>query len=120
MAAERKGLQASLRDADNENKALQAKLAASRSSATAVSGVDTVNGKVSGSAVKPLAQRPLLVGSAEAALEAQKRVLKEELYSDLTGLILRDVKLREEAGEEVYDCIQTGRNGSEYMMMVSL
>lgn len=31
----------------------------------------------------------------------------------MTGLILRDVKRKEERGEDVYDCIQTGRNGSK-------
>lgn len=51
-----------------------------------------------------------MVGSAEAAHAAQVAQLKEELYADLTGLILRGVDKGEEA--DVYDCIQTGRNGS--------
>ena len=37
--------------------------------------------------------------------------LKEDLYSDLTGLMIRGVKRSPE--EDVYDCIQTGRNGSK-------
>ena len=52
-----------------------------------------------------------MVGSAEAAQAAQASLLKEDLYSDLTGLILRGVERREES--DVYDCIQTGRNGSK-------
>ena len=51
-----------------------------------------------------------MVGSAEAAHAAQVAQLKEELYADLTGLILRGVDRTED--EDVYDCIQTGRNGS--------
>lgn len=37
--------------------------------------------------------------------------LKEELYRDLTGLIINSVKQKD--GEDEYSCIQTGRNGSE-------
>ncbi|KAM0510741.1 hypothetical protein ACHAPE_010590 [Trichoderma viride] len=35
---------------------------------------------------------------------------KEELYADLTGLIVRDVRRVDK--EDVFDCIQTGRNGT--------
>ena len=52
-----------------------------------------------------------MVGSAEAAHAAQVAQLKEDLYSDLTGLILRGVERKDES--DVYDCIQTGRNGSK-------
>jgi len=58
-----------------------------------------------------------MVGSAEAAHAAQVAQLKEELYADLTGLILRGVDRGEEA--DVYDCIQTGRNGSTYFLTLS-
>ena len=51
-----------------------------------------------------------MVGSVEAAQAAQVAQLKEELYADLTGLLLRGVDRMEEV--DVYDCIQTGRNGS--------
>ena len=40
--------------------------------------------------------------------------MKENLYSDLTGLIIRNVKRKE--GEDEFDCIQTGRNGSKYSL----
>ena len=52
-----------------------------------------------------------MVGSAEAAYAAQVAQLKEDLYSDLTGLILRGVERKDES--DIYDCIQTGRNGSK-------
>ena len=53
-----------------------------------------------------------MVGSAEAAHAAQVAQLKEDLYSDLTGLIMRGVERGDES--DIYDCIQTGRNGSKY------
>ncbi len=51
--------------------------------------------------------------SAARALQAcsQTAQLKEDLYGDLTGLLVRSAK-RDAAGRELYDCIQTGRNGS--------
>jgi Chromosome segregation protein Csm1/Pcs1 len=103
-------LESSLVAAQNEIKALQAKLAAARSSATALESAST---KTPGSAMKNSGQaRTVMVGSAEAAQAAQTAQLKEDLYSDLTGLIIRGVKRTE--GGDAYDCIQTGRNGSKY------
>lgn len=102
-------LESSLAAAQNEIKALQAKLAAARSSATSV---ESVSAKTPASAMKNCSQaRTIMVGTAEAAQAAQTAQLKEDLYSDLTGLIIRGVK-RTEAGD-AYDCIQTGRNGSK-------
>jgi len=102
-------LSTSLFEAQNENKAVQAKLAASR---TAAASVESVHAKAPGSAIKASGQtRTLMVGSAEAAQAAQVAQLKEDLYSDLTGLILRGVKRCDDS--DVYDCIQTGRNGSK-------
>lgn len=116
LTVEKKQAHGLLHDAQNEIKALQAKLAATRASSSAIQSTEVLP-KVPGSAVKPshASTRTLLVGSAEAAKDAQKRILKEELYGDLTGLIVRDVKRKEAEGEDVYDCIQTGRNGSEFL-----
>ena len=102
-------LDTSLTESQNENKVLQTKLANARAS----SAVESVHmAKTPGSAVKGKPQaRTIMVGSAEAAQAAQVAQLKEDLYSDLTGLILRGVEKGEE--ESVYDCIQTGRNGSK-------
>jgi len=103
-------LSTSLSEAQNENKALQAKLANSRS---ASSTVESLNARTPGSAMrgKTPAARTVMVGSAEAAQAAQVAQLKEDLYSDLTGLILRGVERGDES--DVYDCLQTGPNGSE-------
>ncbi len=95
----------SLSAAQNEIKTLQARLAASRGASVEVANSKTPrnnNGQV----------RTVMVGSAEAAQAAQVAQLKEDLYSDLTGLIVRSVKRTEEG--DTYDCIQTGRNGSKY------
>ncbi|KAJ4300230.1 hypothetical protein N0V88_002902 [Collariella sp. IMI 366227] len=50
----------------------------------------------------------LAATASEAAFAAAQK--KEDLYGDLTGLIVRSVK--REGGEEVFDCLQTGRNGT--------
>jgi hypothetical protein len=51
--------------------------------------------------------------NTEAAQAAQLAQLKEDLYGDMTGLIIRSVKERE--ADHLYDCIQTGVNGSKYL-----
>ena len=90
-----------------ENKALQVKIAAVRSSST-----DGIQSKAPGSALKngKTPSRTLMMGSAEIAHTVQVAQLKEELYSDLTGLIIRGVDQSVEGTS--YDCLQTGRNGS--------
>ena len=109
-------LSANLVEAQNEIKALQARLSAQRNASSVVESIDavtTARGGVPGSAVKNKPQQPttrtIMVGSAEAAHQAQVAQLKEDLYADLTGLILRGVEQGDDG--DVYDCIQTGRNG---------
>lgn len=99
----------SLVETQNENKVLQAKIASAR---TASSVIESANAKTPGSAIKGKGpMRTIMVGSAEAAQAAQAAQLKEDLYRDLTGLLLLGVEKGEDA--DLYDCIQTGRNGSE-------
>lgn len=89
----------SLSNARSEIKTLSTKLAAARSAEVGV--------KVPGSALKGNtggARGP----SAEAVQAAQA---KEDLYGDLTGLIIRGMKHDE--NEDIFDCIQAGRNGSK-------
>lgn len=94
-------LSTSLSDARREIRTLSAKLAASRSA--------DAQTKAPGSALKSNA------GGARAAPAEVVQVAqaKEDLYGDLTGLIVRGLTHNED--EDVFDCIQTGRNGSEYM-----
>jgi chromosome segregation ATPase len=105
LASEKEQLAKSLESAQKENKTLSTKLLAARSSAPPET-------KVPGSAVKARAPGVVLPGTAEAAKEAQLRQAKIDLYSDLTNLVIVGVKKGEE-GEDVYDCLQTGRNGSK-------
>lgn len=95
--------------AQNEIKALQAKLAASRH---AVNTESSASSKHHSSAAKTGTHaRNGTANNAETAHAAQVAQLKEDLYSDLTGLIIRDVKKRE--SDHLYDCLQTGMNGSK-------
>ncbi|PLB50606.1 hypothetical protein P170DRAFT_508763 [Aspergillus steynii IBT 23096] len=94
--------------AQTEAKALKTKLAAARNTAASLENAAI---KVPGSAIKGGgANRANAAANAEAAHAAQFAQLKEDLYSDLTGLIIRDVKRRD--ADNLYDCIQTGINGT--------
>lgn len=104
LEGELEGVTTGLNKAQNEIKALQAKLTASRNAAANAESARPGPGGRNG----PLS-RLAANGNAESAQIAQ---LKEDLYSDLTGLIIRDVKKRE--SDHLYDCIQTGLNGSKY------
>lgn len=88
-----------------EIKSLTVKLAASRTAEAAAAAA----AKVPGSALKNGAG---LRNNNDAILQATQMQMKEDLYSDLTGLIVRGVK--KEGEDDVFDCLQTGRNGSEY------
>lgn len=102
----------SLTEARTEIKALTMKLNAARAAeATATAQVQVATARVPGSAMKPSAMGGR--GLDQAQVQAtQSGKMKENLYSDLTGLVVTGVK--RDGPEDVYDCIQTGRNGSEY------
>jgi hypothetical protein len=92
----------SLSDAKAESKNLVTKLAAARTAEAAK--------VVPGSAMKPgLANRQQ---NADALHAARQMQLKEDMYADLTALIVRAVK--KEGDDDVFDCLQTGPNGSKF------
>ncbi|KAI0405009.1 chromosome segregation protein Csm1/Pcs1-domain-containing protein [Xylaria palmicola] len=92
----------SLAEARAEIKTLSTKLSAARSA-------ESTNVKVPGSAMKSTHANNRHVASAvEAAAQIAQK--KENLYGDLTGLLVCGVK--RENDEEVFDCVQTGRNGT--------
>ncbi|KAI0908447.1 hypothetical protein F4823DRAFT_599042 [Ustulina deusta] len=67
--------------------------------------------KVPGSAMKNThANNRHVVSAAEAAAQLAQK--KENLYGDLTGLLVCGVK--RENDDEVFDCVQTGRHGSKF------
>lgn len=99
-------LEGSLADSQAQNKTLSAKLSANR---TAAVSVESVNSKVPSSAIKANGGIRMM-GTVEAALTAQAAQLKEDMYSDLTGLLMRSVTRGTD--KDYFDCIQTGRNGT--------
>ena len=99
LKAKTQAAQSDAKAAQNEVKSIEAKLAAARAEVTAQEA------KAKGAA----AARNVPANTTESQKEAK---MKENLYSDLTGLIIRNVKRKE--GEDEFDCIQTGRNGSKY------
>lgn len=100
-----KTLNGSLSEAKSEIKSLSTKLAAARSNET--------NSRVPGSAIKTgLMNRTAQAGAAHAHAAQLTAQAKERLYADLTDLILRGVK--QDEAEDIFDCIQTGRNGSKF------
>ncbi|KUJ16863.1 uncharacterized protein LY89DRAFT_707311 [Mollisia scopiformis] len=113
LQAQVKQLTASLSETQAENKTLSTKLAANR---TTAASVESANSKVPGSAMKANGGIRMM-GTAEAAQVAQAAQLKEDIYSDLTGLIIRNVK--RESDEDVFDCIQTGRNGTLHFKLAA-
>lgn len=87
---------------------MTAKLTANRKAAASY---EAANAKTPGSSIKTNGGIRMM-GTAEAAQVAKAAQLKEHLYSDLTGLIV--VSAKQEADDDVFDCIQTGRNGSKF------
>ncbi|KAK4238630.1 hypothetical protein C8A03DRAFT_14914 [Achaetomium macrosporum] len=96
-------------DSKAEIKSLNLKLTAARNAEAAATAAAKVPGGVmkGTTAASRLAAANASEATQQATLAAQK---KEDLYGDLTGLIVRSVK--REGGEDMFDCIQTGRNGT--------
>lgn len=104
------GLHDSLAEAKSEIKTLSTKLTAARSA-------ESTNVKVPGSAMKNNhGNNRLMANAAEAAAQLSQK--KENLYGDLTGLLVCGVK--HEKDEEVFDCVQAGRNGSEFRRLSNM
>lgn len=103
-----------LSEARTEIKSLTTKLNAARAAeATATATAQAASVRVPGSAMKPSAMggRGLDHAHVQAQVQAtQTAKMKENLYSDLTGLVVTGIK--RDGPEDVYDCIQTGRNGT--------
>ncbi|KAI7359687.1 hypothetical protein KC320_g295 [Hortaea werneckii] len=113
MSKEHSETKEKLQTAQNEAKSLEAKLVAARQQLSA-STTSSNGSQQDGKGVPASAQKNSQLnrgGPAIYSSEAQKEAkMKENLYSDLTGMIIRGVKRKD--GEDEYDCIQTGRNGT--------
>lgn len=89
---------------------MSAKLAAARQAS--VQRAESAPPRGPGSATKGSTTTARFMNSDVSGKDiAQLHFLKEELYRDLTDLVILGVK--EVDGDVVYDCIQTGRNGSK-------
>ncbi|KAI9710312.1 MAG: hypothetical protein M1820_002807 [Bogoriella megaspora] len=110
LEAENKTLKQSLQQTEGENRTLAAKVAANRTASVEPAEKEKKATTTNSFRASTTGPKNASASNAEAAKETQIRQLKEDLYSDLTGLLIRGVK-REE-GEDIYDCIQTGRNGT--------
>lgn len=105
LIAERDDLKSRLQVSQNEVKSMDAKLIAARQQISN----SAAEAKAQEAASKKLNNNVAMPGNiGDSAKEAK---MKENLYADLTGLLIRAVKRKE--GEDEYDCLQTGRNGSE-------
>ncbi|KAK3398545.1 putative MAM1 protein [Sordaria brevicollis] len=111
-------LTSSLTKSKTEINALNIKLTASRQAeAAAVAKIGQP--QMPGSAIKNK-QNGNRVNTEAIAQATQQAQLKEDLYSDLTGLIVRGVKRDQQSGEDVYDCIQTGKNGTLHFKLAHI
>ncbi|POS79742.1 hypothetical protein DHEL01_v201873 [Diaporthe helianthi] len=103
-----------LSESKTEIKSLTTKLNAARAAeATATAAAQAASVRIPGSAMKPSAMggRGFDQAQVQAQMQAtQTAKMKENLYSDLTGLVVTGI--RRDGPEDVYDCIQTGRNGT--------
>ena len=62
-------------------------------------------------------QNAILSARIAARTQGNTAQLKEELHSDLSGLIFRNVN--QENGTTTFDCLQIGRNGSKIPLIVT-
>lgn len=104
-------LNKSLQDQQNESKIMSAKLVQAQNQLTQVQNQRN-NAQVPGSAVKPGYRGPpgnLKANASGAADDTWLAKAKEDLYADLCGLIIVNVK--KENDSNVFECVQTGVNG---------
>ncbi|KAH8894048.1 hypothetical protein GQ53DRAFT_643788 [Thozetella sp. PMI_491] len=102
----------SLSESKSEIKSLNMKLTASRNAEAAAAAKVVPGSAMKGNMMRPTAQ-------SEAIQQATKTSqMKIDLYGDLCGLIIRSIK--REGDEDVYDCIQTGRDGRTLHFKLSI
>lgn len=96
-----------LQDQQSENKVMSTKLVQAQAQVQAHRN----SAQVPGSAVKPGYRGPLgnPKTNAGAVDDAWLAKAKEDLYADLCGLII--VNVRKESDNTIFECVQTGVNG---------
>ncbi|KAK4210429.1 chromosome segregation protein Csm1/Pcs1-domain-containing protein [Rhypophila decipiens] len=126
-------LATSLAESKTEIKALNMKLTAARTAEAAAAAKAAVPGSaVKGGASSRMNGHHNMMTTSnseavrQATLKGQKR---EDLYADLTGLIIRTTTSSSigsnkddgvAAGDVIYDCIQTGKNGTLHFKLLEV
>ncbi|KAM7217529.1 Chromosome segregation protein Csm1/Pcs1 domain containing protein [Rhypophila decipiens] len=122
-------LATSLAESKTEIKALNMKLTAARTAEAAAAAKAAVPGSaVKGGASSRMNSHHNMMTTSnseavrQATLKGQKR---EDLYADLTGLIIRNIPGTTKddgvaAGDVIYDCIQTGKNGTLHFKLLEV
>lgn len=101
-------LSKNLQDQQNESKVMSTKLVQAQAQAQAQGQRN--NAQVSGSAVKPGYRGPLGNPKTNTGVDDTWLArVKEDLYADLSGLII--VNAKKEKNLNVFKCVQTGTNG---------
>lgn len=101
-------LSKNLQDQQNENKVMSTKLVQAQAQTRAQ--VQRNNAQVSGSAVKPGYRGPLGNPKTNTGVDDTWLArVKEDLYADLSGLII--INAKKEKNQNVFKCVQTGTNG---------
>ncbi|UKZ73478.1 hypothetical protein TrVFT333_001125 [Trichoderma virens FT-333] len=108
-------VQVQLGQSETEADTLRAQLAqANQSLSQAKSETKTLYTKLAASRHIEPNNKGSATGNRAAVTEKENKQVaqqvKEDLFADLTGLIVRDVRRIDK--EDVFDCIQTGRNGT--------
>jgi hypothetical protein len=113
-------VQAQLGQSETEADTLRAQLAeANQSLSQAKSETKTLYTKLAASRQIEPNNKGCAPGNRAALSEKENKQVtqvKEDLFADLTGLIVRDVRRIDK--EDVFDCLQTGRNGSKALPFV--
>lgn len=113
-------VQAQLGQSETEADTLRAQLAeANQSLSQAKSETKTLYTKLAASRQIEPNNKGSAPGNRAALSEKENKQVtqvKEDLFADLTGLIVRDVRRIDK--EDVFDCLQTGRNGSKALPFV--
>ncbi|KAL1305040.1 hypothetical protein AAFC00_001981 [Neodothiora populina] len=110
LREDHKSSTASLAEAQNEIKSLNARLDAARKTAHQSDKLPTSSSGTTASRSAAAAAALNNTSNANGPEALKHAALKEELYRDLTGLIINSVKRRDD--EDEFSCIQTGRNGT--------
>ncbi|KAM7202838.1 hypothetical protein V8F33_002496 [Rhypophila sp. PSN 637] len=122
-----------LAESKTEIKALSMKLTAARTAEAAAAAKAVPGSAVKGASSRMNSHHMMTTSNSEAVRQATlKGQKREDLYADLTGLIIRTIPGTTTtsttgnkddgvaAGDVIYDCIQTGKNGTLHFKLLEV